>query len=116
MQLTLNYSLENNFSSCPLVQSIRNPDYIFQSSGVFTDEETMSYRENILKFSSLGIIDGYEDGSFQAQREITRSEFLKVALASHCYEYTNEDPSDLRYIDVDQSSWQARVIKKAESL
>ena len=47
---------------------------------------------------------------------MTRTEFLKVALISHCYEYRSEDPSDLIYTDVDTSSWQAKVIKKAQIL
>lgn len=47
---------------------------------------------------------------------MTRTEFLKVALISHCYSYRDEDPSDLVYTDVDTTSWQARVIKRAQDL
>jgi hypothetical protein len=74
------------------------------------------YREEILKFAQIGIVDGYDDGMFKPLQEMTRTEFLKVALISHCFVYRNEDPSSLLYTDVDKSSWQARVIKKAEDL
>ena len=47
---------------------------------------------------------------------MTRAEFLKVALISHCYGYQSEDTSDLAYRDVDINSWQARVISKAQAL
>jgi hypothetical protein len=69
-----------------------------------------------LKFAQIGIIDGFEDSTFKPLQEMTRTEFLKIALISHCYEYNNEDTSSLIYTDVDLTSWQARVIKKAESL
>jgi hypothetical protein len=42
----------------------------------------------------------------------TRTEFLKIALRSYCYEYINEDPSDLIFTDVSKNIWQAKVIKK----
>jgi hypothetical protein len=69
-----------------------------------------------LKFSNIGIVDGFEDGTFKPFQEITRTEFLKIALISHCYEYQNENPESLEYIDVDKTSWQAKVIMKAQNL
>ena len=69
-----------------------------------------------MKFSEIGIINGYEDGNFGAKNNMTRTEFLKVALISHCYDYSKQDPSGLKYIDIDTTSWQAKVISKAEDL
>ena len=83
---------------------------------MFSDEDNSEYRDLIIKFADIGIVDGFEDGSFKPSQEMTRTEFLKVALISHCYEYKDEDPSSLEYRDVDQSSWQAKVIKKAQEL
>lgn len=111
----LDHTLTNDFSFCSITRDIQNPNYVY-NEGVFTDENTSIYREEILRFAQIGIVDGYDDGTFKPLQEMTRTEFLKVALISHCYEYINEDTSTLRYTDVDQSSWQARVIKKAESL
>jgi hypothetical protein len=69
-----------------------------------------------LKFKEIGIVNGYDDGNFRPSNTMTRTEFLKVALISHCYEYKSEKPSDLIYTDVDTNSWQAKVIKKAQGL
>lgn len=109
------YTLLNSFNTCPITGYIQDPDYSYPNE-VFIDENISNYREEILKFAQIGIVDGYEDGRFKPLREMTRTEFLKVALISHCYEYQNEDPSSLPYTDVDQTSWQARVIKKAQDL
>lgn len=70
----------------------------------------------MLKFADIGILSGYEDGSFGPFNEITRTEFLKIALISHCYQYRDEDTSTLPYTDVDLTSWQAKVIQKAQEL
>jgi len=111
----VDYTLENNFDSCRIIQDIQNPLYQY-SEGIFSDITVSSQRNNILKFAQIGIVDGYNDWSFKPYQNMTRTEFLKVALISHCHEYQNEDTSTLIYSDVDWDSWQARVISKAESL
>lgn len=66
--------------------------------------------------SNKGIMNGNTSGLlnpvgvFEPWRETTRTEFLKIALRSYCYEYINEDTSSLTFTDVDKSTWQARVI------
>jgi len=109
------YTLENDFNSCPIIDDIQNPNYIY-SRDVYWDTALSRYESEIYKFSQIGIVNGYDDGTFGPESEMTRTEFLKVALISHCYEYSTEDVSNLDYIDVDRLSWQARVISKAESL
>lgn len=83
---------------------------------MFTDETNSFYQDEILKFAELGIVNGYEDNTFGPKREISRTEFLKVVLLSHCYEYQNQNTEDLIFADVDTTSWQARVIAKAGEL
>lgn len=48
----------------------------------FTDvASTASYAEAVSVLSALGIIDGYEDGSFQPDKTIKRSEAAKIIVA-----------------------------------
>ncbi len=110
------YVIENDFKYCPIITDIQNPIYVYKTSGVFADEDSSAYKQELLKFAAIGIINGYDNGNFGPSNTMTRTEFLKVALISHCYEYRSEDPSDLVYTDVDTTSWQARVIKKAQDL
>lgn len=110
------YTLENNFDSCGIVEDINNEAYIYTTNGVFTDENLSQYKQEILKFKGIGIVDWYADASFQPQKEISRTEFLKVVLISHCYEYRSMDTSNLQFNDIDTSSWQARVIAKSIEL
>jgi len=76
----------------------------------------VEYRQEIRKFHALGIINGYQDGSFKPEQGVTRTEFLKILLKTHCHDYSNEDTKDLRYTDVDKNSWQARVIQRSGTL
>ncbi len=48
--------------------------------------------------------------------DLTRAEFLKIMLRSHCYSYADQDTSGLEFVDVDNNSWQAHVIAKALEL
>ena len=109
------YTLENNFESCPIISHITNPDYQYDTTGVFIDEQISNYRDEILKFKAIGIVDGYDDGTFKPFQEMTRTEFLKVALISHCYTY-RELEGNTEYSDMMTSTWQARVVEKAQSL
>jgi hypothetical protein len=109
------YTLLNNFSSCPVIADIQNPNYNFPRSGVFFDEDTSIFKEEILKFAKIGIIDGYSEGTFQPEKEITRADFLKVVLVSHCYSYQDLEGTT-SYRDVVKNTWQARVIERAQGL
>jgi len=83
---------------------------------IFTDEWYSDKRLKIRKFHALDIINGYEDGSFRPEQGVTRTEFLKILLKTHCHDYNNERVTSLKYIDVDVNSWQARVIQRSEKL
>ncbi len=110
------YTLQNTFDSCSVVANIKDSEYIYSSKGVFVDEDLSQYKQELLKFKAIGIVDGYEDGSFQPLKEISRTEFLKVVLISHCYYYRDMDTTTLSYGDVDKLSWQAKVIAKWKEL
>jgi len=114
----IQYTLANTFDTCPIIRDIQDEWYAYETSGVFSDESISNYTDEILKFSKIGIVDGYDDGSFQPFKDITRTEFLKIVLISHCYEYKNIQEYDLvsQYKDVELSSWQAKVIQKWSEL
>jgi hypothetical protein len=80
------------------------------------DEKFISNRREVRKFNELWVINWFIDGTFKPKVWVTRSEFLKILLNSHCYEYKQEKVTSLKYIDVDKNSWQARVIQKSENL
>jgi len=107
------YTIENSFDTCPIIQDIKDQNYLYPTTGVFPDIDVSPYQDIIRKFAKIGIVDGYTDGLFSPYKDMSRAEFLKVVLISHCYNYRDEDPSDLTFTDVDTSSWQAKVIKKS---
>ena len=109
------YSMKNNFSACDTVTSLQNPDFGLPNMGEFYDISSSLHYEKIRKFQAVGLVNGFEDGNFRPQSNITRAEFLKIALIAHCYDY-----SDLRgttnFRDVPSATWQARVLEKAMEL
>ena len=111
----IEYTLSNSYDSCSIISSLTSPDFAY-STDSYSDISTSEYRDEILKFSELGVIHGYDDGTFGAQIDISRTEFLKVVLKSHCLNYDEQDASLLTYIDIDTNTWQARVIAKAQEL
>ena len=44
----------------------------------FTDDEDQNYDEAIAVISEIGVVDGYEDGSFKPQANITRGQMAKI--------------------------------------
>jgi len=108
------FSIENSFETCPIISDIQNPLYSYRWE-IYSDTALTIFESQIDKFSEIGIVDGYDDGSFKPFQEMTRTEFLKVALISHCYIYRELEGETL-YRDVTWNTWQARVIQKAESL
>ena len=57
----------------------------------------------------MGIINGYEDGTFQPNASITRAEF--TAIATRFFDYTAE--YDGSFNDVSRSAWYADCVQAA---
>lgn len=104
--------------TCSIVKNIQLFDYFLQRQNdyIFTDEGYSAHRMKIRKFQALNVINGYSDGSFRPKAGVTRVEFLKILLKTHCYNYQNIDTKYLQYKDVNKKSWQAKVIQKSEDL
>ncbi len=60
-------------------------------------------------------IVSWNGGNFYPNDNTTRAEFLKIVLRAFNHDYANVDVSNLKYVDVNKDTWQAKVIQKALS-
>ena len=67
------------------------------------------YNNAVSTLSNMGIINGYEDGTFQPNAPITRAEF--TAIATRFFDYTAE--YDGAFNDVSRSAWYADCVQAA---
>ena len=67
------------------------------------------YNNAVSTLSNMGIINGYEDGTFQPNASITRAEF--TAIATRFFDYTAE--YDGAFNDVSRSAWYADCVQAA---
>ena len=81
----------------------------------FTDVSEDDWFNNAVStLTRMGILDGYEDGTFQPNAPITRAEFTKVAVSF--FDYAEEDYRRGTFSDVDGSEWYANFIAAAVEL
>ena len=66
----------------------------------------------ILELVSEGYASGYEDGTFQPDRNVTRAEFTKIVLEAFNRGY-NTDLTDSYFPDVDFNAWYGPYIETA---
>ena len=67
------------------------------------------YNNAISTLSNMGIINGYEDGTFKPNASITRAEF--TAIATRFFDYTAEYEG--AFNDVSRSAWYADCVQAA---
>ncbi|MBQ2942829.1 MAG: S-layer homology domain-containing protein [Clostridia bacterium] len=87
------------------------------SSFAFTDvAEDASYLEAVTMLSKLGIINGYEDGTFLPDNTITRAEAAKVLVcALNAAEQAEGMVADEIFTDVPASHWAAGYVNYASN-
>ncbi len=110
------YYLHNEYNSCETIDRLLDKNY---TSNFISELKDISYslqKNNIIHLEKAGVISGTKENNFEWKRSISRVEFLKIILRSHCLEYRKEDASDLDFIDLDNTSWKAKVIKKSIDL
>ena len=66
------------------------------------------YADAVNTLAGLGILSGYEDGTFRPGHEITRAEFVTVVMA---FSQPSEEPAD--FADVPQTHWASKNIAAA---
>lgn len=49
---TIEYSLNNSFDSCQIIENINDANYVYGSE-IFSDEDLSQYKEEILKFAKI---------------------------------------------------------------
>ena len=88
------------------------------SSGgwAFTDTSNSWAVSYIDDLAEAGIVQGNEEGAFEPDRNITRTEFLKMVLRAFGHTYDDSDSSSVTFDDVDTSHWTANVIGRAQEL
>ena len=109
------YTIQNTFDTCPIIDTLNDPAYEF-TSNIFPDSKDSQYQDIVDIFGNLKIASGNTNGLFEPKREITRAEFTKMVLISHCYSYQDEDTKIRKYKDLKENTWEARVASKAEKL
>lgn len=81
----------------------------------FSDvDDTNSYKKAITTLTKLSVIDGYDDGTFKPNGEITRAEFTKLIV--FLLGYQNLTYTSYSFDDVDSSHWARNYIQTAYNL
>lgn len=90
------------------------------SAGVFSDvPDTESYAAAVNRLNTLGIINGYEDGTFKPLNNVTRAEFTAMLLrARGMGDIGSMELTDPPYPDVvsDDVAWAIGNIRTAKNL
>ncbi|MDD5213776.1 MAG: S-layer homology domain-containing protein [Candidatus Gracilibacteria bacterium] len=70
----------------------------------------------IIALASSGIVNGYPDNTFRPDNNTSRIEFLKMLLKGLGKDYSSYAGQKNPFWDVDDNSWQSRVVAKALAL
>lgn len=74
----------------------------------FPDVQGQWYTDAVETMAGLDILQGYSDGKFKAARNITRAEFVKLAVS-----FDSLSPGTNSFSDVPEDSWAAPYIASA---
>lgn len=96
-----------------LVMAMLCSSVVFAAS--FPDvESSASYAEAVDVLSAFGIINGYEDGTFRPDNDVTRAEFTAMLVRSlNLSGIGSADPADLPFSDLGEAAWAVSDIHTA---
>ncbi len=80
----------------------------------FTDIDDSDLQETVSELSKFNIINGYEDGSFKPNNNITRAEFSKIICTAGIYDMIIENPNT--FTDVPITHWATDYIYTAKNV
>lgn len=111
MTISVESKVENSYENLPTDEDksdVKLP--VFNTSDVeFTDvNDSDWFGEATKALSGAKIIEGYGDGSFCPQNNITRAEFAKIIVSA--FDLKGEGKT---FVDVDETKWYASFISKA---
>lgn len=83
----------------------------------FSDTQSSDFKDSISLLHNIGIVNGYEDGSFQPDNTVTRAEFTAFVIrALGAADIADSMPKTNSFTDVDENEWYAGVINAAYSM
>lgn len=80
--------------------------FSFSSVSAFDDIENNWYKQSILQLKDLGIINGFDNGTFLPEDKTTRAEILKIILSASNTEII--EPKESCFSDIYINNWQAK--------
>lgn len=91
-----------------IVESL-NLEPVTSNNKTFTDVRTDHWAKDYIEtLSSNGIIDGYEDGTFQPNKKLTRGQMAKILSNS----FELKEQANKRFKDVPKSHWTYEYVMK----
>ena len=104
--------------SAPMVPSGSKTDYkpadvVETEETEYSDLESFEWaKEHINKLSGLGIVSGYDDGSYRPQNEVTRAELSKIIYLSLGLSKVGRS---MKFDDVRSDAWHADYVNALNS-
>jgi predicted DNA-binding antitoxin AbrB/MazE fold protein len=97
-----------------MITKLLEVEIVEDAQNPFSDiSESTTYSESILTLKKLGIIKGYDDGTFKPQRSVTRAEALKIILMTAGVPESMEQSI---FTDVDNEQWFTKFVMAANKL
>ncbi len=85
------------------------------ATAAFEDVEGTKYESAVTSLTDLGVINGYPDGTFKPDKNITRAEFCKVVIKSLGLDYDGSTAPTV-FTDVPSSHWASGYVQAAYEL
>lgn len=90
------------------------PSVVFAAeSATYTDIKGLKCEAAVEELSELGIVNGYEDGTYRPDNTVTRAEMAKLTVAALGLDPTS---GETKFTDMDQAKWAIPYVGYAESL
>ena len=79
----------------------------------FNDVEDVNVEKAVERLKAFGVVDGYEDGTYRPEKEVTREEFAKLMVTALGMEHAAKAVQVADFSDVEAGRWSAGYIAVA---
>jgi hypothetical protein len=116
------YRIKNDIVSCKTIPNIlKTLTYLNENPSKTSLSKLKDLNKTLLKNEIISlelnkVVSGDKNINFNPEQNISRAEFFWILLDSHCYSFRDLETSKLKFSDLDNKSWQAKVIQKAVDL
>ena len=87
------------------------------SAADFSDIQSSDFSDSIRLLHNIGIVDGYDDGSFRPDNTVTRAEFTAFVIrALGAANMAEVMPKNHSFADVDDNEWYAGIVNAAYAM